>query len=91
MPQTTAAASSLTGREAQEAQAEHDEQVRRALAELRQRFVGLGCTARAVDFASLLPTLRPEYVEEALHRLAQEGTADLDVLSDGALVFHFPR
>jgi hypothetical protein len=60
-------------------------------AELRRRFAGVGCMARAGDLALLFPGTQPESVEEALHRLCEDGAVEVDCLSDGTLVFHFPR
>lgn len=74
-----------------EAHTEKAERVRRVLTELRTRFVGRGCMARAADFPALLPEFAPEDVEEALHLLAEQRAADLHFLSDGTLVFFFPR
>lgn len=63
----------------------------RARSELQRRFAsGGGCAARAADFARLLPGLSAESVEEALHRLADEGAVRIHCLSDGAFAFHFP-
>jgi hypothetical protein len=66
-------------------------EILRARSELQRRFgTGGGCAARAMDFALLLPGLPVETVEEALHRLADEGVVRMHCLSDGALAFHFP-
>lgn len=63
----------------------------RARSELQRRFAtGSGCAARSAEFARLLPGLPSESVEEALHRLADEGVVRMHCLSDGALAFHFP-
>jgi hypothetical protein len=63
----------------------------RTRSELQRRFgSGSGCAARAADFARLLPNVPSETVEEALHRLADEGVVGMHCLSDGALAFHFP-
>jgi Mn-dependent DtxR family transcriptional regulator len=63
----------------------------RARSELQRRFAtGSGCAARAVDYARLLSGVSAESVEEALHRLADEGVVRMHCLSDGALAFHFP-
>ena len=66
-------------------------EVLRARSELRRRFAtGGGCAARAGDFACMLPGLSPDSVEEALHRLADEGFVRMHCLADGAFAFHFP-
>lgn len=66
-------------------------EVLRARSELQRRFgTGSGCAARASDFARLMPGLPVDTVEEALHRLADEGVIRMHCLSDGALAFHFP-
>ena len=65
--------------------------VRSAQIELKRRFAGVGCMARATDLALLFPSLEAECVEEALHQLCQEGVVEIDCLSDGTLAFHFPR
>jgi len=66
-------------------------EILRARSELQRRFgTGGGCAARARDFARLLPGLPPDTVEEALHRLADEGAVRIFCLADGAFAFHFP-
>ena len=66
-------------------------EVLRARSELQRRFAsGGGCAARAGDFARMLPGLSAGSVEEALHRLADEGSVRMHCLSDGAFAFHFP-
>jgi hypothetical protein len=65
--------------------------VERALAELKRRFAAVGgCMARAADFARLLTGHPAAAVEEALHRLWDEGQVEMHCLSDGCCVFHFP-
>ena len=65
--------------------------IERAQSELKRRFSSIGgCVARAADYARLLAGSSPEAVEEALHRLWDEGTVEMHCLSDGAFVFHFP-
>lgn len=63
----------------------------RLRAELARRFTaGSACVARADDFALLIPGSAPEHVEEALHRLVDDGRAEMFSLADGSLAFHFP-
>lgn len=65
-------------------------EVLRARSELKRRFgSGGGCAARATDFARLLSGYSPESVEEALHRLTDEGSVRLHCLSNGEMAFHF--
>jgi hypothetical protein len=66
-------------------------QVVRIKAELARRFAGVGgAMARSSGFAALFPSVAAEHVEEALHRLREEGTAESYCLADGALAYYFP-
>lgn len=66
-------------------------EVTRVKAELTRRFSGAGGSiARASAFAALFPGVAPALVEEALHRLWEDGLVESYCLSDGALAFHFP-
>jgi hypothetical protein len=72
-------------------QAVSEDEVLRAREELRRRFLGIGgCMARSTSFARLLTAFPPASVEEALHRLWEEGAVEMHCLSDGSLAFHFP-
>lgn len=65
--------------------------VSEAMAELRRRFLAAGgCRARADDFAAVCPSFAPEDVVEALHRLAERGEVDIQILADSEAVFCFP-
>jgi hypothetical protein len=65
-------------------------EVLRARTELQRRFgAGGGCAARATEFARLIPALSSDAVEEALHRLADEGQVQMHCLSNGDFAFHF--
>ncbi len=68
-------------------------EVARALGELGRRFTtGGGCIGSAAVFALLLPDVPPACVDEALHRLCEQGTAEMCGLADGSVVFRFaPR
>ncbi|MGV3724273.1 MAG: hypothetical protein ACO1SX_25545 [Actinomycetota bacterium] len=46
--------------------------------------------ARGESFAALFPAVASEHVEEALHRLWEEGVVESYCLVDGALAYHFP-
>ena len=60
-------------------------------AELSRRFAGVGgAMARASSFAVLFPSTPPHLVEEALHRLWEQGLVESYCLADGALAYHFP-
>jgi hypothetical protein len=63
-----------------------------AKAELCRRF-GLtgGTTARAAEYALVMPNLATADVERALKDLAREGIVQEAILGDGAAVYHFPR
>jgi hypothetical protein len=50
-----------------------------------------GVSARADDFARALPRCHPEDVAEALDALVEEGSVEVALLSDGAVVYHFIR
>jgi hypothetical protein len=66
-------------------------EVLKAQDDLRRRFAKSGgCMARSDDFARLYPSIEPQWVDEALHRLAEEGIAQMQCLPDGSFVFHFP-
>ena len=68
-----------------------ESEVLKAQEDLRRRFAkGGGCMARSADFARLYPGTGPEWVDEALHRLAEEGAVQMRCLPDGSFVFHFP-
>ena len=63
-----------------------------ARAELCRRF-GLtgGSTARAAEYALVMPHLPAAEVERALQELAREGVVQEAQLGDGTRVYHFPR
>lgn len=63
-----------------------------AKTELCRRF-GLtgGTTARAADYALVMPHLPAKDVERALQDLSREGVIQETALVDGSRVFHFPR
>lgn len=63
----------------------------RTAADLKGRFAGSGCVARPADYARLFPGVPTEIIEQALHRLCEEGVAQLKCLSGGDLAFFFPR
>jgi hypothetical protein len=66
-------------------------EILRARSELQRRFgAGGGCAARTGEFARLIPTLSRDAIEEALHRLADEGHVQMHCLSNGDFAFHFP-
>jgi hypothetical protein len=66
--------------------------VAEARAELLRRFGAMGgVTARAIDFALVMPNFPREEVEQALFGLVEDGHAEIGRLADGAAVFHFPR
>ncbi len=66
--------------------------IHRAKSELVRRFASVGgCSARPEDFARVLPDLPEPQVQEALHQLVDEGAAEIDCLSDGSVIFVFPR
>lgn len=68
-----------------------ENQVVRIKAELGRRFAGVGgAMARGCSFAALFPSVASEHVEEALHRLWEEGVVESYCLGDGALAYHFP-
>jgi hypothetical protein len=71
---------------------EADETIIQSVAsELKRRFERTGCMARIGDFAQLFPRSPLGAVNEALHRLCEEQVAEINCLSDGGLVFQFPR
>jgi hypothetical protein len=75
-----------------EAAVEADETIIQSVAsELKRRFERTGCMARIADFAQLFPRSPVGAVTEALHRLCEEQVAEINCLSDGGLVFQFPR
>lgn len=59
--------------------------------ELKRRFERSGSMARVQEFANLFPRSTASAVTEALHRLCEEQVAEINCLSDGGLVFQFPR
>jgi hypothetical protein len=63
-----------------------------AKTELCRRF-GLtgGTTARAVDYALVMPHLPAVDVDRALQDLSREGVVQEALLADGCRVYHFPR
>jgi hypothetical protein len=63
-----------------------------AKAELCRRF-GLtgGSTARAEEYALVMPHLPATDVERALQDLSREGVVQEAWLGDGSAVYHFPR
>ena len=66
--------------------------INRAKSELVRRFASVGgCVARPEDFARVLTDLPEAHVQEALHQLVDEGAAEIDCLSDGSVIFVFPR
>ncbi|MCC2670634.1 MAG: hypothetical protein K0Q72_3105 [Armatimonadetes bacterium] len=68
-----------------------ESEIARIEAELARRFGGVGgAMARASSFAVLFPSAPPQYVEEALHRLWEQGVVESYCLADGALAYHFP-
>jgi hypothetical protein len=71
---------------------EQEDAVARAKTELLQAFGAVGGgTARAADFARVLPGHGAEAVREALEMLASEGCVEVARLSEGTAVYHFVR
>lgn len=66
--------------------------VGQARAELQRRFGTLGgITARAIDFALVMPNFTRDEVERALMEMAEANVVEIGRLPDGTAVFHFPR
>ena len=83
---------------AESVQSESAEAVAKAKAELLQVFGpggreagGGGAAARAADFSRVLPGCSTEAVRQALETLAEEGSVEVSLLSDGAAVYRFVR
>jgi hypothetical protein len=69
-----------------------DDAVSEAKAALLQAFGSMGgVTARAGDFASVVPGCGAAAVSEALEVLVEEGSVEVASLADGTPVYHFAR
>jgi hypothetical protein len=66
--------------------------VGQARAELQRRFGTMGgVTARAIDFALVMPNFTRDEVERALLEMVEAGQIEIGRLADGTAIFHFPR